>query len=312
MHFFLYALKTPLILVVIISILLPACDQKTVSKVRTHKVFVTINPQKFLVQRIAGDTLQVGLLIPAGVDMHNFEPTPQQILELNQVDVWFRIGESIESKVLEAIKSHKSQIEVVDIQQGLPLISMTASDHHSNHHTHSSAEGYDVHTWLNPQLLKEQAITIANSLKIHYPESAILYQKNLEKLLTDIDALHCEIKELLSFAKGKYLLVSHAAFTYFCQEYGLKQLSLEYEGKDPTVKQLSKILDKAHKYQLKLIFVEENSNDKGAYLVAQHIGAKVVEVKPLGFEVLDNLRFIAEKIALEYRSDSEMFQKKAE
>lgn len=255
----------------------------------THTVLVSVAPHKFFVEQIAGDTVDVVLMVPAGASAHTYEPTPRQMIVASKGDIWFRIGESFEDKAIEALKSHHANLQVVDLREGLKLL----YDHVCSHHKGSA----DLHFWLSPKMAKQQAETMAKALQSAYPQNTAIYQTNLEKFTKELDDLDQEIAAKLASLKNRTIMVSHPAYGYFARDYDLKQISIEFEGKDPTPNQLTKILNEARQLHIKKIYVQPQYSSKGAYLIAREIGALVIALDPYAENYLNSMREIANQFA---------------
>ncbi|HRD55542.1 MAG TPA: zinc ABC transporter substrate-binding protein [Parachlamydiaceae bacterium] len=258
---------------------------------RSHNVLVTVAPHRFFVEKIAGDTVKVQLMVPAGASAHTFEPTPKETIAASYADIWFRIGESFEDKAIKALKSHNQRLDVVDLRENLDLISDPT--HVCMHHKGCM----DLHFWLSPKMAKIQAKTMAKALSKMYPEHAALYAERLKSFEKELDEIDVQIHDLLKGLKTRTIMVSHPAYGYFARDYGLSQFSIEFEGKDPTPKLLTKILNEARKENIKTIFIQPQYNSKGALLIAKEIGAKTVSLDPYSENYFESLLTIAKHFA---------------
>lgn len=258
---------------------------------RSEYVLVSVAPHRFFVNKIAGQTIRVGLMVPAGASAHTFEPTPKQTLLAGKADIWFRIGESFEDKAIQALKSHRAEIRIVDLRDGIDLI---IDDQHTCKHHKGSA---DLHFWLSPRLAKIQAETIASALIQVYPEHRELYLSNLKLFKDELDQIDCEIQSIIKDVKQKTIMISHPAYAYFAKDYGFTQFSIEFEGKDPTPKLLTKILQEAQDKGIKTIFTQPQYSNKGALLIAKQIGASVQSLNPYSEDYFESLLFIAKQFA---------------
>lgn len=261
---------------------------------RSHYVLVSVAPYKSFVEKIAGDTVKTGIMVPAGASIHTYEPTPKEMLAASNADVWFLIGEAFESKAVKAFQSHNRKMLLVDLRQGVDLIS---NDPNYKPKGHVCKHCLDLHIWLSPRQSKIQARLIAETLTRLYPENKEKYASNLQKFLLELDQLDQYISGLMKPLQGRTVMVSHPAYAYFCRDYGLNQLSIEYEGKDPTPYQLTKVIDQARNDQIKTIFIQPQYNNKGARLIAEHLGAKVVTLDPYSENYLESMREIARQFA---------------
>lgn len=254
-------------------------------------VLVSIAPHQFFVKKIAGDTVQIGLMVPAGASAHTYEPTPRQMLKASGATLWFRTGEPFEERAIQALQSHNKKLMVVDLRKGLDLI----NDPHTGCHCCPGAA--DLHFWLSARLAKTQANTIADALIQTYPQHEKLYRENLKKFHDELTQLDHEIQTILASIPNRNILVSHPAYAYFCRDYNLKQFSIECEGKDPTPQQLNKILNLARQLKIKTIFIQQQYSSKGARLIAEDIGAKVVTLDPYSEQYITSMLDIAHAFA---------------
>lgn len=258
---------------------------------RSNYILVSVAPHRFFVEKIAGDTLKIGLMVPAGASAHTYEPTPKQTILAGGADIWFRIGESFEDKAIKALKTHSAKLEIVDLRDNLDLISDPT--HVCMHHKGC----VDLHFWLSPKLAKIQADTIVKALIAKYPEHEELYKRNVESFKAELDAIDLQIADILKNLKNRTIMISHPAYGYFARDYGLTQFSIEFEGKDPTPKLLTKILDEAREKNIKTIFTQPQYTNKGALLIAKHINAKVVSLDPYSENYFESLITIAKHFA---------------
>ena len=257
-------------------------------------VLVSIAPYKLFVERIAGETVTVMLMVPAGASAHTYEPTPRQMLAASNADFWFRLGESFETRAIAALKAHNPKMDVVDLRQGVEMITV---DPMSGHCCCCHADCQDTHIWLSARQAKIQVNTIAEALIKRYPQNAERYRKALNALIQELDELDKQISAILQPLKQRTILVSHPAYAYFCRDYDLKQLSIEFEGKDPTPQQMNSIFTKAREAGLKRVFIQMQYNSKGARLFAQELGGKVVILDPYSEHYFKSMLEIAKQFA---------------
>ena len=266
----------------------------TETPVLSRYVLVSVAPHKFFIEKIADSTVQIGLMVPAGASAHTYEPTPKQMLDATKADLWMYVGEGFEPKVRAALHSYNPRMQFIDLRQHLDLISYE-DGHRGCSHQHEGC--YDLHYWLSPKQAKIQAETIADALIKLYPEHTQLYKTNLDKFKTELDQLDHEIRDILSKPHNPVIMVSHPAYAYFCRDYGCRQLSIEFEGKDPTPQQLTRVINAARLNNIKTIFVQVQYSSKGARLIAAQIGAKVVDLDPYSEHYFDSLHTIAKAFA---------------
>ncbi len=251
------------------------------------KVLVTVPPYHYLVEKIAGPTVEIQLVIPPGVNAHLYEPVPKDLEKMAQASLWFKLGDPVENKLLLTLKEKNPSLVTVELCHGIALLG----------HDHCCDEGKDFHFWLSPKLAEQQAKKIADHLTKLYPEHEKLYRENLHLLLAELAALDQKIAHLLAPLKGKALLVSHPAFGYFCQDYGLVQISIEFEGKEPRPKQIAQILKQIETVSVKAVLTQAQYSNKGAEMIAEKLQMPVFLVDPYSMDYSKNLLYIAELIA---------------
>jgi len=295
--------------------LLANAEVKPTGKV---KAFVSILPIAYFVDRVGGPNVEVSVLVGPGQDPHTFDLTPRMVAKLAGAQVLFKLGFPFEETLVKKVGATFKNIQVVDVQQGIELMPMTAVEAEEGKHDHGHSErgekrgqghgdakkhGHhheagemDQHTWLDPRLAKTQARTIANTLIRIDPTHKDQYEKNLKDFQTDLDAVHEKLGKALAPVKGKSFVVFHPAYGYFGTAYGLKQVAVQLEGREPTARQLARLIELAKEKEVKVIFVQPQFSKKGAESLAKAIGATVVPLDDLAQDYLKNLEGMAVKL----------------
>jgi zinc transport system substrate-binding protein len=281
------------------------------------KAFVSILPSAYFVERVGGPNVEVSVLVGPGQDPHTFEPTPKVMAKLADSQVLFKMGFPFEETLIKKVGTTFKNVQVVDLQQGIKLRAMTEEESEAeeaehghgegekHEHGHEAAEEHghaheagdmDQHSWLDPQLAKIQARTIADTLIRIDPSHQAQYEKNLEDFQHDLDAVHEQLTKALAPLKGKSFFVFHPAYGYFGDAYGLKQVPVQIGGKEPTAKQLARLIDLANEDGVRVIFVQPQFSKKSAEALAQAIGGAVVPLDDLAPDYLKNLQDMAVKL----------------
>ncbi|MES2345871.1 MAG: zinc ABC transporter substrate-binding protein [Chlamydiota bacterium] len=281
------------ILILLLLFVSTACQKK--EKKNPADVLVNIPPYAYFVQRIAGDTLHIETLIPQDACPHLYEPTPKQIESAGQTQIWFRLGEPQEKKILTILKEKNPTLIDIDLCYGISLIS-TRDDSCcvDKAHTH---EGKDRHVWLSPKLARYQIKKIAKTLIERYPHYTERYLQNTAALIEELDLLNESLQLKLKPFKNQAILVSHPAFAYFCRDYKLLQLSVECDGKDPKPQDVAKTIQLAKRHHVRSVFIQMQYNNKGAELIAHDLGLPTHLVDPYAGDYLNNLLHISTLIA---------------
>lgn len=255
---------------------------------------VSILPQAEFLRRIGGSHIQPIVLVGPGQSPATFDPTLKQMTGLARARLYFRIGVAFEGRLVAKIQETYPDLQIIDTRQGIELRSIEEGDDPEHHH---HAGEPDPHIWLNPRLVKTQSRTICDALKLADPDHAADFERNLGAFEADLDAVDARIAKRLAPVKGREFFVFHPAFGYFGDAYGLRQVAVEIGGKEPTARQLSALIERARKQNVKLILVQRQFATAGARAVADAIGGAVLVVDPLAEDYLDNLWRIASTIA---------------
>jgi len=257
-------------------------------------VLVSIAPYKDFVERIAGDKVHVLVVVPEGRSPHTYEPTARQVLATAEADLWFTIGESFEGKVAAALRSHRSDLELIDLREGIELITDEGHCHCVSDRSCSCA---DLHVWLSPPLVKEQAMTIAQALLRRYPEFEDYFLLRLEGFHSDLDRLHEDLLHMLQPLEQRKLVISHPAYRYFCREYGLEQIPVEQDGKPPSPRRLDELLKELRELSVSRFFAVRQHSDRAIRLLAKQMNAKIVILDPLAEDYFNNMRETGKRIS---------------
>lgn len=271
----------------------PAGGQKS-SEQGEPIAFVSIGPQRYLVQSIAGSRIRVEVLVQSGQDPHTFEPTPKQMAQLSRGRLYFRIGVAFERSLIPRIRSSNPQLKIIDTQAGIELREIEEGNHEGEDH---DEHGLDPHTWLSPLLAKRQAQIIRDALIEADPGGREEYEAGYRNLAAELDSLHEEIAAVLAPYRGEEIFVYHPAYGYFTDEYGLRQVAVETGGSEPSAQQLARLIERARERQVRIVFVQPQFSRTGAEAVAEAIGGVVVPLDPLAEDYVENLREMARKIA---------------
>ncbi len=275
------------------------------------EVFVSILPQRYFVNAIAGDRVGVRVMIEPGQEPHTFEPTPRQMAELAQARLYLSIGVAFEKSLLPRIRSNNPHLRIVDIRQGIELRQMasgeeehSAREAEAQRHDHEQ-QGLDPHVWMSPRLAERLALNTRNALIELDPAGSQRYEQGYRELAGELEALHREIAAALAPYRGREIFVYHPAYGYFAEEYGLEQVAVETGGSEPSARQLARLIEMARRRGVKVIFVQPQFSQSGARAVAEAIGGAVVSLDPLAEDYLDNMRRVAAEVAEALRAGSD-------
>lgn len=262
-------------------------------------VFVSINPQQYFVKQIGKELVDVQVMVPSGADPHIYEPKPRQMADISKAKAYFVIGVPFENVWLDKITAANPDMTVVHTDDGIEKIPVV-THHHDEGEAHHEEDahghsGLDPHIWLSPPLVKIQARTIMNALIRMDPSHQAVYQKNYQQFAARIDRLDNELRAIFKDKQGLQFMVFHPSWGYFARAYGIKQVAVEIEGKDPKPAQLKALIKHARAKEINIIFVQPQFSTKSAQVVAKEIGGQVAFADPLAEDWLGNLREVADK-----------------
>ncbi|MDH3767354.1 MAG: zinc ABC transporter substrate-binding protein [Gammaproteobacteria bacterium] len=260
--------------------LLGACDARDEAATdRRPVVVVSIPPQAFLIERIAGDRVDVKTLIVPGRSPEDFQPLPQQIAEIADATYYFTIGLPFEEIWLPRLTETHPEIEIVAM-----------------HATLEAGSG-DPHNWTDPSQAIQLARTAFAPLEKMFPASAEVISGNLHSLIEELEILDSRIQKLMDNQANRRFLVYHPAWSHFSDRYGLEQIAFERDGKQPGARDLAELLALCRTNEVQTVFVQPQSSSGHAQRFAHELGVRQEMIDPLHYYYVDNLWAVAELIA---------------
>ena len=246
-------------------------------------LYVSILPLRSLVQGIVGDDFDIEVLVPPGASPETFEPTPRQFVGLNKARMVFNVGLiDFETMLLAKVED---QAKVVDLSRGIELITGTCS-HGSHGHMHT--HGIDPHVWTSPRALQKMAENAYEAIREAYPDS-VKYETNYRLLQQELKALDERTAARIAASDVEYFIIYHPALTYYARDYGLRQIAIEADGKEPSAKQLTQLIRQAREDGVRRILYQSQFPASAVEVIARDIDAQYVEVDPLREDVIANI-----------------------
>ena len=265
-------------------------------------VFVSIVPQRYFVQQIGKDLVDVKVMVQPGASPATYEPKPKQMSDLSKAKVYFAIGVPFENTWLRKITTANPEMKVVHTDHGIKKIPMTEHHHESEEHhgkeaheeDHHEHVGLDPHIWLSPPLVKIQARTILAALQEADPGHRNVYEANFQNFAKRIDQLDADLKKTFAGKQGLQFMVFHPSWGYFALSYGIEQVAIEIEGKNPKPAQLEELINHAREKGIRVIFAQPQFSTKSAKLIAREINGEVTFADPLAEDWMTNLSYVAD------------------
>ena len=271
--------------------ILSACGNTT-QKSEKPILTVTLEPLRYFTEAIAGDNYEVVSMVPKGSSPESYDPTPQQLVNLSKSQAYFRIGYiGFEQAWMKKLEANCPNMKVYDTSKGIDLI----RDKGHWHGDHFHEGGVEPHVWNSTQ----NALIIADNIyqalceldSTHQED----YRKRLDVLKQTIRQTDANIRTLLENADSTFLIY-HPALSYFARDYGLKQVSIEEGGKEPSPAQLKALIETCRNENVHTIFVQQEFDQRNAQLIANELGVNIVSINPLSYDWVKEMIRIAEAL----------------
>jgi len=257
-------------------------------------VIASILPEETFIKAIGGDRVNVSLMVLPGNSPHTYEPKPSQMKEVARATLYFAIGVEFENVWLPKFKNLNTKMHIVDVTEGIKKRLM----HTAHAHLHETEKMLDPHVWTSPANVKIIAHNIYKALIKADPDHQAYYQEHLKAFLKTITETDRQIKAILKYSpKGTKFMVFHPSWGYFAHDYGLIQLPVEIEGKNPKPRELIALIKEAKRENIKAIFTQPEFSDTVAKTIANELGIEVIKVSPMDAHWSQNLLNIAHAIA---------------
>lgn len=271
--------------------ILSACGNTT-QKSEKPILTVTLEPLRYFTEAIAGDSYEVVSMVPKGSSPESYDPTPQQLVNLSKSQAYFRIGYiGFEQAWMKKLEANCPNMKVFDTSKGIDLI----RDKGHWHGDHFHEGGVEPHVWNSTQ----NALIIADNIyqalceldSTHQED----YQKRLDVLKQTIRQTDANVRTLVENADSTFLIY-HPALSYFARDYGLKQVSIEEGGKEPSPAQLKALIETCRNENVHTIFVQQEFDQRNAQLIANELGVNIVSINPLSYDWVKEMIRIAEAL----------------
>ncbi len=238
-------------------------------------ITVSIAPFKYFVEEIAGNDFTVNIMVPAGADPHIYEPFPEQINKLRRSVAYISNGFlGFEMNWLNRFYETNTAMKRLSLGDSINLLN-------SVHHDGGHLEVADPHFWVSPKSALVIACSVKELLCELYPSQKDKYESNFKLLISKIKEVDDKAEKLFSDVPKKRFMIYHPDLAYIARDYGLEEIAVESEGKEPTPSSMRELIDRARKDNLKTIFVQKEFDIKNVKVIAGEIGAKIVLIDPL-------------------------------
>ncbi len=260
-----------MVLTAIIAAGLSSCRQAKQDNKKT--VVVSIEPLRYFTEQIAGKRFKVVSVVPEGYSPETYEPTPEQLLAVSEAAAYLKVGQlGFETTWLEKISLNDPELRVFDTSDSLRQTTSVVRQ-----------AKFDPHTWTSPSNAEVISRNICKALCSIDSAGAKVYRQNLGRLLVHIHKVDMSIRNTLKNLPNRTFVTAHPSLTYFADDYGLRQLSIEKDGKEPTPAQLAEFIVRCRQEGVKVILVQPEFSRESATVLAREIGARVAGINPLSY-----------------------------
>lgn len=249
------------------------------------RVLTSFYPMYDFACKIGGDCIDVTNMVPSGTEPHDWEPSTNDLKNLEKADVFIYNGADMEPWADDLLVSRSDTLHVVEASENVEL--RTTDGEHEHAHEHEGADhhhgDFDPHVWLDPENAKIEMEAIRDALCAADPENSTVFQSNYEKYAAELDALDAEFREKLAPLPNRTIVVAHEAFGYLCDAYGLTQVGIEGLSPDsePDPGRMAEVIDFVREHSISTIFFEELVSPKVAETIASETGAQAKMLSPL-------------------------------
>lgn len=250
-------------------------------------VYTTVYPLQYLASQIGGTYVDAHSVYPAGSDAHSFDPTQKDMMNIADSDLFFYIGLGMEGfvdKAKQSLKNENVKFVVTTDNLHLPTMSHEEEDHEHEEDEDGHNHGdINPHVWLDPNYMITMAATVRDNLSKELPAQKETFNKNYEKVVSQLKTLNTDYKTMADTAKHKDFVTAHAAYGYWEKEYGLKQIPIAgiSTSDEPSQKKLTTIVNTIKSEKIPYILLEQNTNSKIADVIQKETDTKTLKLHNL-------------------------------
>lgn len=253
------------------------------SKEKQLKIVTTFYPMYDFTKNIVGSAGDVSLLIPAGTEPHDYEPSAKDIAKITEADVFVYHNENMETWVPDAVDSwKKGSPNVIKGTKGMLLLP-GGEEEHDHSHDHGHHHELDPHTWLSPHRAIQEVTSIKDQLVKRYPEKKATFEANAKRYLAELETLDKNYSEAFKEAKQKNFVTQHTAFSYLALDYGLNQVGISGINPDqePDPSRIAELKHYVEDNEIPYIYFENNNQGKAAQTLADETKVQLEVLNPL-------------------------------
>lgn len=230
------------------------------------RVVTSVLPHADIVRRIGGEHVHVDVLVPPGAAPHTYEPTVRELRAMGDADLYVAVGHPsfpFERAWFDRLIAERPDIAVINGADGAPALTG------------------DPHVWFSLPAVRRCATEVHDALVAREPETRQELDANLARFLGEVDRVHTALSDVTRGKEGRPFFVFHPAWGYIADAYGLTQVAIEADGKEPSAAHVGYVIDRARAAHASVVFVQPQHATQGARVIADEIGAHLVTLDPL-------------------------------
>ena len=289
-----------LVLVMGLSVFFQACprrseiahNEKNKTSAARPVLALSILPQTWFAQRLAGERVRTLVLVGPGQNPHSYEPTPAQMKDLAQADAWVLSGTEFEISLMPKIQKLFPGLVIIDGTDGVVFRMLDADEAHNDDEYSDGEYGIDRHTWLGLAPAKILASHIRDALVLIDPEGKNFFEDNYTAMSGEIDEEFSILRTELAPLAGSSVYVYHPGFGYLLDEFEIYQKAVESGGKEPGPRELAGLVSNMKQERASAIFIQAQYPVNAARTLAQAAGAQLISLDPLSADWLGNIRIM--------------------
>lgn len=265
------------------------CSQR-LSSGKEPVISVSILPLQYFVDQLSGENLEVNVMIPHGASHGTYSPTTRQMQKLSDSEMYLRIGSlGYEYAFIDRLQELNPRMQVLDLTRHVELIRGVI-----DHGDHVHEGGIDPHIWMSPRVMLSLLPVMRDGLLEAYPHLQQQVESNYPALFQQVLEIDKQMDQLTRELQRKRFMIFHPALTYLARDYGLEQISIEHEGKEPGPGQLGRLIQAARDETIRVIFIQAEYDQRNASLVSRETGAQIIQINPLEYNWPRNMNHLME------------------
>ncbi|MFP4288982.1 MAG: metal ABC transporter solute-binding protein, Zn/Mn family [Bacteroidota bacterium] len=275
-----------LIALTLVNIVFWGCNPQEKEK---NVVSVSIPPLSYFIDRLTDNSLDVNIMVPDGASHATYSPTTRQMQKLSDSGVFFQIGYLGYEKAFQRnLNNLNPDMVVVNLSDNVQLIRGPEIDH--GDHVHEG--GIDPHIWMSPSIMLKLLPALKNTIIANHQDLKDVVEQNYTLLYNEVEQVHQEFVGLGEEIQNKGFMIFHPALTYTARDYGLTQIPIEHEGKEPSPSQLREIIRKGQ--DIPVVFIQKEYDIRNARIIAEETGAEIVQINPMDYNWMESMNQIKE------------------